>query len=327
MSNLKEVNDLLIKRGKARGKPVGISLFRDEIPEGYEPIQDVPCSIVKYARDEGRKVYFDADHHDCLVGLHHSGILPGKKEIVSGEYLSATSSFFTYDGAARLKSSTPVLPTGMVKAIGAAPLDEIPEGVKVDWIIVVCDPQHANMIATCRLAREGIDVYGSYGKSLCGEIFAMPWHIRNFIVTAGDQGGRMNNKIKKDEVFVVIPVEYIDYLPFTLENVKVDVKASRRMTKPAHSPFWQEKKNLAQEEIQKEDEIAEDGPVEVQFTMPWNEDASSLLKNIPEGILEMVVENSEDFAKDKGYSEVSKKSMDEQMALMGTSIDEMLESL
>jgi len=61
--------------------------------------------------------------------------------------------------------------------------------------------------------------------------------------------------------------------------------------------------------------------------MPWNEDASSLLKNIPEGILEMVVENSEDFAKDKGYSEVSKKSMDEQMALMGTSIDEMLESL
>ena len=89
MSNLKEANDLLIKRGKARGKPVGISLFRDEIPKGYEPIQDVPCSIVKYARDEGRKVYFDADHHDCLVGLHHSGILPGKKEIVSGEYLSA----------------------------------------------------------------------------------------------------------------------------------------------------------------------------------------------------------------------------------------------
>jgi hypothetical protein len=40
-----------------------------------------------------------------------------------------------------------------------------------------------------------------------------------------------------------------------------------------------------------------------------------------------VVENSEDFASDKGYSEVSRKSMDEQMAVMGTSIDEMMESL
>ena len=327
MSDLKEVNDLLIKRGKARGKPIGISLFRDEIPEGYEPIQDVPCSIVRYARDEGRKVYFDADHHDCLVGVHHAGIVPGKREIVSGEYLSITSSFFTYDAAARLKASTPVLPTGMVKAIGAAPLDEIPEGVKVDWIIVVCDPQHANMISTCRLAREGIDVYGSFGKSLCGEIFAMPWHIKNIIVTCGDQGGRMHNKIKKDELFVIIPVEFVDYLPFTLEGLKVDVKASRRMTKPAHSSFWQEKKATTPEEDQKEYEKEDDEAGEVKFTMPWNEDASSLLKNIPEGIVEMVVENSEDFARDKGYSEVSRKSMDEQMAVMGTSIDEMMDSL
>ena len=55
--DLKKTNDLLIKRGKARGQPIGISLFREEIPERYEPIQDVPCSIVRYARDEGRKVY------------------------------------------------------------------------------------------------------------------------------------------------------------------------------------------------------------------------------------------------------------------------------
>jgi hypothetical protein len=50
------------------------------------------------------------------------------------------------------------------------------------------------------------------------------------------------------------------------------------------------------------------------------------LKNIPEGVVEMVVENSEDFAKDKGYSEVSRKSLDEQMALMGTSVEEMMGS-
>jgi hypothetical protein len=145
-------------------------------------------------------------------------------------------------------------------------------------------------------------------------------------VTCGDQGGRMHNKIKKDEVFVVIPVEYVDYLPFTLEGLKVDVKASRRMTKPAHSTFWQEKKNTTAEEDQKEYEASDEDSGEVKFTMPWNEDATCLLKNIPEGVVEMVIENSEDFVKDKGYSEVSRKSLDEQMALMGTSVEEMMGS-
>ena len=118
MVDLKEIAELLRTKGKVRGNPVGISLFRDEIPQGYEPIQEPPCAIVRLAMDDGLKVYFDAEHHDCLVGMHHAGIIPGKKEIVSGEYLSKTSGFFSYDGAARLKA-------GMVHCNGAAmSLDE-----------------------------------------------------------------------------------------------------------------------------------------------------------------------------------------------------------
>ncbi|MCK5187099.1 MAG: DUF169 domain-containing protein, partial [Deltaproteobacteria bacterium] len=121
MTDLKAISDLLINKGKVRGKPVGISLFRDTIPEAYQPIQDTPCSIVRYAMDEGKKVYFDKDHHDCLVGVHHASITPGSKEIVDGEYLSKTSTFFSFEGAARLKSGSFILPPGMVRAIGAAP--------------------------------------------------------------------------------------------------------------------------------------------------------------------------------------------------------------
>jgi len=40
MTDLKAISDLLINKGKVRGKPVGISLFRDTIPEAYQPIQD-----------------------------------------------------------------------------------------------------------------------------------------------------------------------------------------------------------------------------------------------------------------------------------------------
>ncbi len=327
MKDLKTIAELLIKRGKVRGKPVGLSLFRETIPEGYEPIgAEPPCAIVRIAMDEGKKVYFDADHQDCLVGVHHAGILPGKREIVSGEYLSKTSSFFTYDAAARLKAGTPVLPTGMVKAIGAAPLDEVPEGVAVDWIICVANVQHANFIGTCRLAQEGIRPFCSFGSSLCGEIFAQPWHLQDIIITSGDQGGRMHNKIKSDQMFIVIPMQFVDFLPATLENVKVDVKTSRTMTKPAHSPFWKKMEDKAAGTVEPE-EVEETSTDEITFSMPWDEEARSLLKKVPEGIIEMVVTNSEDFAKEKGYEMVTKKSMDEQMALMGTSIDEMLESL
>jgi uncharacterized protein (DUF169 family) len=327
MTDLRATAELLKKRGKVRGNPVGISLFRDAVPEGYEPIgAETPCAIVHLAMDEGRRVYFDAGHHDCLVGMHHAGIIPGKREIVSGEYLSKTSSFFTYEGAARLKSGSPVLPTGMVTAIGAAPLDQVPEGVPVDWIIVVANPHHANFIATCRTAVEGVPAYCSCGNSLCAEIFAMPWHLRNMIMTFGDQGGRMHNKMKQDQVFVVIPIEFAGMLPVTLENVRVDVKASRRMTKPEHSPFWSAKGPPP--EAPEQGASADTGsPEELKFTMSWTGEARMLLGKVPEGIREMVVENAEDFARDKGYAEVSRKSMDEQMAQMGTSIDEMLDSM
>jgi uncharacterized protein (DUF169 family) len=97
MTDFKYISDILVKKGKVRGKPVAISLFRDSIPDGYEPIESEPCTIVRYAMDEGKKVYFDAAHYDCMVGAYHAGMIPGKKEIVSGEYLSTTSNFFSYD--------------------------------------------------------------------------------------------------------------------------------------------------------------------------------------------------------------------------------------
>ena len=45
---------MLVKKAKVRGNPVAISLFRDEIPAGYELLQEPPCSIVRFAMDEGK---------------------------------------------------------------------------------------------------------------------------------------------------------------------------------------------------------------------------------------------------------------------------------
>jgi uncharacterized protein (DUF169 family) len=322
MTDLKSICGVLTGKVKIRGKPVAISLFRDSIPEGYEPIETEPCTIVRYAMDEGRRVYFDADHHDCLVGVYHAGMGPGKKEIVSGEYLSTTSSFFTYEGAARLKSGMRNLPPGMVKAIGAAPLDDVPEGVDVDWIVVVCNPHNANMVAGCRVVQEGILPSGVFGTSLCGELFSTPWHEQNIVVTFGDFGGRMNNRIKQDQVFVVIPIQFAEYLPKMLVDLKVDVNANLAATKPPDSKFWKKKGPAKQTDTQTED--AGDSPAP-NFSMEWDKAARQVLMKAPEGMIDFIIENAENFAREKGYPRVSEKSLDEQMQEMGMSLDDMLD--
>ena len=320
MIDLKYISKILISKGKVRGKPVAISLFRDSIPAGYEPIDSEPCTLVRLAMDEGKKVYFDAEHHDCLVGAFHAGMVPGTKEIISGEYLSTTSSFFTYEGAARLKSGTRNLPPGMAKAIGAAPLDEVPEGVAVDWIAVVCNAHNASMISACRVIQDGITPYGGFGTSLCGELYAAPWHERNVVITFGDFGGRMYNRLKHDELFVVIPLEYAGNLPKLLVDVQMDVKTNLGFTKPPNSKFWlKHGKDTAKEVPGEADKPP--GPV---FTMVGEEEARALIKNVPEGILDFVVENAETYSREKGYPDVTKKSLIEQMEELGMDVEEML---
>lgn len=321
MTDLKKIADVLVNKGKVRGKPVAISLFRDGIPEEYEPVQDEPCTIVRYAMDEGKKVYFDAKHHDCLVGVHHAGMVPGNREIVSGEYLSKHSNFFSYEGAARLKTGTRNLPPGMVKAIGAAPLDEVPAGVSVDWIVVVCNPHNLNSIAGCRLVQEGVHPFAALGTSLCGELFATPWYERNIVVTTGDFGGRMNNRIKQDQLFAIIPIEFVDYLPNILVDIKLDVKATLEATKPPHSKFWQNKDMVARHDTN--DAVVTESPA-LTFTMEWDNEAQELIKKAPEGVIEFAVGNVEDFAHKKGYTIITKKVIAEQMEDVGMNLEDIL---
>jgi len=268
--------------------------------------------------DDGKRSYFDSTHHDCLVGTYHCGMVEGKADIINGEYLSETSSFFTYEGAARLKSGMRNLPPGMVKGIGAAPLDCVPDGVDVDWIVVVCNPHNANPIAGCRLVCDGIKPYGSFGTSLCGELFSSPWHEKNVVVTFGDFGGRMFNRIKPEELFVVIPLEYAKNLPRLLVDVRIDTRANLAATKPEWSKFWKKESEKAKET----DVIKTESGLKV--TMDWDDEAQSLVMSSPDGIREFAVETVETFAKEKGYKKITRDVIAEQMESVGLNIDDML---
>jgi hypothetical protein len=171
------------------------------------------------------------------------------------------------------------------------------------------------------MVQDGILPYGSFGTSLCGELFATPWHEKNIVVTFGDFGGRMNNRIKQDELFVIIPIEFVEYLPKILLELKLDVNAAFELTKPPHSPFWKKKDKASKQ--YPEGTGAGESPT-ITFTMEWDEDARELIKKAPEGIIEFAVGSAEEFARERGYKKITKKVLAEQMQEMGMNLEDML---
>ena len=210
MIDFKKLSDSLV--GKVRGNPVAISLFKEEIPKLYEQKKVVPCSIVRHAMDKGEIVSFDKHHHDCTTGVYTAGVHEGTDEIRNGQYLAQNIPAYTDVGAEKIKTGEYVLPQKTVVGIGAAPLSEVPDGIFVDWIVVVCTPHWANFIGGARTVLDGTPPRGAAGSSFCSDLFATPWHDGNVVITPGDLGGRMNNRLKPEEMFVVVPNEYLESL-------------------------------------------------------------------------------------------------------------------
>jgi hypothetical protein len=200
----------------------------------------------------------------------------------------------------------------------------VPDGVAVDWVVAVCNPHNANNIAGCRACKEGILPHAEITNSLCAALFATPWHVKNVVFATGDFGGRMHNRMKQDQVFVIVPDQFLHYIPLLLNDMKVDVKESRKMTKPAHSSFWQEGDGEKGGTAAKPPAAETGEAPAATFTMEWDDEAREMMKKVPEGILEMAIGNSEEFARQKGYAKVSKKSIQELMESLGMNLDDML---
>lgn len=238
-------------KGKVRGKAAAISLFHDEIPDSYTGAKIDPCGIVRHAMDLGERVYVDYQHQDCISGAYTAGFHPGSEATRTGLYIFDNIKAYTRQAAARIKSGINVLPQGMVRGIGAAPVDDVPDGVEVHWICMVTKPYWAGFIGGARTVVDGTPPRASCGISFCADLFATPFHDNNVVVTPGDTGGRMNNKLKQDEMFVVVPMQWIDSMLKCLEVP--DARAVYETIKPDDSEYWVKKrKKEARERARKE---------------------------------------------------------------------------
>jgi uncharacterized protein (DUF169 family) len=283
---------------------VAISLFRDGVPESYAGRMVEPCAIVRCAMDDGERVYVDAEHHACVAGAWQAGFIDPPVEIRSGSYLATNTPYFTTEGAFAVKNGENVLPRGTVRAIGAAPLHEVPDGVTVDWIVVVCAPQEAATIAGVRTSIDGTPPRGAAGTSLCGELFAVPWHDRNVIMTPGDVGGRMFNKTKAHEMFVLVPTEWASHL-FTLLGHRPDLGGLLEAIKPG----WLEAHGRARPAVS------------------WDDDVIELMGKAPDDIREFAGPALEAFAAEHGHDRITMAVVAAQMESVGMSLEDILAML
>ncbi|MDJ0926226.1 MAG: DUF169 domain-containing protein [Gammaproteobacteria bacterium] len=315
MTIFQDLHDVL--HGKVRGHPVGISLFVDDIPERYRARRVDPCAIVRLAMDDGEIVYIDREHHDCTVGVFTGGMHEGTADIRTGAYLSKNIPAYTDEAAARTKSGKFVLPPGTVRAIGAAPLNRIPDGVRVDWIVCVCIPHWVHFIGGARTVIDGTPPHGAAGTSFCSELFATPWHEDNVVITPADIGGRMMNRIKPEEMFVIVPMKYTHTLVSLLAD-QPDARAMLEATRPPDSPYWEKRKRAAEKQQRRKPETgSDDDDRSLVITMPWQEEAKALIRQAPAGMLDMAIGYVEDFARENGYEVVTAEVIAEQMRSVG----------
>ncbi len=313
MIDFKKLSESLV--GKVRGNPVAISLFKEEIPASYQQQKVVPCSIVRHAMDKGEIVSFDQHHHDCTPGVYTAGVDPGTEEIRNGQYLARNIPSYTDLGAERIKTGDYVLPQNTVVGIGAAPLANVPQGIHVDWVVVVCTPHWANFIGGARTVLDGTPPRGACGSSFCSDLFATPWHDDNVVITPGDLGGRMNNRLKPEEMFVVVPNQYLESL-FSIMTSTPDARAVLEATKPEDSEYWEKRKRSKQANKAKASKSSKDS-LDAKLSMSWEQEAKDLIAMTPPGIIEMAINNVEDFARDMGVERITKTVVLDQMKSIG----------
>jgi uncharacterized protein (DUF169 family) len=287
-----------VLEGKVRGKPVAISRFEQEPPAGFQGLKVDPCQILRHAMDDGKRVYFDREHQDCIHGAYITGVHPGNEQIRSGRLLTDYIPVYNLDAAHTFNSGEYILPQGTVKGFCAAPLDNLPDDMNVEWIALVCPPAVAALAGAARAVKDGTRPDTAAGNSFCSDLFVTPMLNDNVIVTTGDMGGRMNNKLKESEMFVIVPAKWADNLVAIIGDTP-DVKGIYEATRPEDSAYWDRQK--AKEERAAGDDSLQQAQERygLQISMPWDEDALQAISKAPKFVRKMAVGNVEDYAEEQ----------------------------
>jgi len=304
--------------GKIRGKPVAISRFEDAPPPEFEGLRVDPCQILRHAMDDGKRVYFDREHQDCVHGAYITGVHEGNEQIRSGRLLTDYIPVYNLDAAYTFNSGEYILPQGTVKGFCAAPLDDLPSGINAEWIVIVCTPSVAALVGAARAVKDGTRPDTAAGNSFCTDMFVTPFYNDNVVVTTGDMGGRMNNRLRESEMFVIVPAKWADNIVEIVGDTP-DVKGLYEATRPEDSDYWrrQQEKTLRAASNTDSSAALAKSKYGLDISLPWDEDALAAIAKAPGFVRKMAVGNVEDFAAEQGEQRISLSLVKQQADSVG----------
>ncbi|MEH6591369.1 MAG: DUF169 domain-containing protein [Halioglobus sp.] len=307
-----------VLEGKVRGKPVAISRFEDKPPAGFDGLKVDPCQILRHAMDDDKRVYFDREHQDCVHGAYITGVHPGNEQIRSGRLLTDYIPVYNLDAAHTFNSGEYILPQGTVKGFCAAPLDNVPMDMEAEWIVIVCTPSVAALVGAARAVKDGTRPETAAGNSFCSDMFVTPIYNDNVVITTGDMGGRMNNKLKESEMFVIVPAKWADNIVGIVGEIP-DVKGIYEATRPDDSVYWERQKQKAERAANSDTQsiqLAKDR-YGLLISMDWEEDALIAISKAPKFVRKMAITNVEDFAEENSYELITVAVVSEQAESAG----------
>jgi uncharacterized protein (DUF169 family) len=290
--------------GKVRGRPVAIGRIEQQPPPDFNGMKVDPCQILRHAMDDGKRVYFDREHQDCLHGAYITGVHPGNEQIRSGRLLTDYIPAYNIDAAHTFNSGEYILPQGTVKGFWAAPLDALPDTVQAEWLVLVCTPAVAALASAARAVKDGTRPDTAAGNSFCSDMFVTPFYNDNVVVTTGDMGGRMNNRLKESEMFVIIPCQWADALVDIMAETP-DVKGLYEATRPEESDYWRKQQAKSERANSAPFAAAARDKYGLQISMPWDDDALASISRAPRFVRKMAVANVEDYAEENDHAEVT----------------------
>jgi uncharacterized protein (DUF169 family) len=261
----------------------------------------------------------DSTRHDCSHGEFLLGFDEGDELMTSGRLLPVFIPAYTDEAGLAVNSGRYKLPTGAVRGIGAAPLDAVPAGAPIEWIVVVCEPVWASQIAAARTVEDGTPPSAAAGSSFCSDAFVTPFFEENVILTTGDFGGRMANKLRPNEMFVIVPARWANNL-ISILTAAPDVKGLYEATRTQVSDYWERK---AERERKAAERAASPAPSDaaakagLRTSMEWDDDAVAMVAKAPRFVRKFAVGNVEDFAEQNGYDRVTAAVVKEQMDAAG----------
>jgi uncharacterized protein (DUF169 family) len=307
-----------VLEGKIRGKPVAIARFEQQPPAGFEGMKVDPCQILRHAMDDNKQVYFDREHQDCVHGAYITGVHPGTEQIRSGRLLTDYIPVYNLDAAHTFNSGEYILPQGSVSGFCAAPLDNVPAAMQVEWIVIVCTPSVAALVGAARAVKDGTRPDTAAGNSFCSDLFVTPFYNDNVVVTTGDMGGRMNNRLKESEMFVIVPSAWADNIVGIVGDIP-DVKGIYEATRPEDSDYWVRQQEKSRKAAANKDHSARLAREQygLEITLPWDEDALVAIAKAPGFVRKMAVGNVEDYAGEQGLERVSLDTVRQQAESVG----------